>query len=95
MGEPEREMGLLDDWRQVEGFLKSERWTKGEASFVMPIRDKQGRYAQAKVKDIDFEPDAVEYQKNIRWWEVVIEDAPLKQGEDKKDFLSLYKKNIL
>lgn len=78
-----------------KGFLKAKDGQKGEASLVMPIRDKQGRYAQAKVKDIDFEPDAVEYQKNIRWWEVVIEDAPLKQGEDKKDFLSLYKKEYL
>lgn len=87
-----------DDWTiggRWKDFLKVKDGQKREASLVMPIQDKPGRYAQAKMKDIDFEPDAVEYQKNIRWWEVVIEDAPLKQGEDKKDFISLYKKEYL
>ncbi|MBO5032669.1 MAG: hypothetical protein J6D08_12430 [Lachnospiraceae bacterium] len=87
------------DWWQIggrwKGFLKAKDGNKGEISLVAPIADREGEYAQAKVGDINFEPDPERYQKNLRWWEVVVEDSPLRAWEDKREFLSFYKKEYL
>lgn len=46
----------------------------------------------AQVKDIDFTPDLknVEYYK--RFWEIKVEDSPLREGEKEEDFRSFYNK---
>lgn len=87
------------DWWQIggrwKGFLKAKSGNKGDISLVAPIPDREGEFAQAKVGDINFEPDPERYKRNIRWWEVVVEDSPLRDGEEKRDFLSFYKKEYL
>lgn len=86
------------DWWQIggrwKGFLKASGGEKGEISLVYPIEDERGKYAQARVGDIDFEPDQENYNKNLRWWEVVVENSPLRPGESEKDFFSAYKKEF-
>lgn len=87
------------DWWQIggrwKGLLKAKDGNKGEISLVAPIPDREGRCAQAKVGDINFDPDPEVYQKNLRWWEVVVEDSPLRAGENKNDFLSYYTNEYL
>lgn len=87
------------DWWQIggrwKGFLKAKEGNKGESSLVMPVHTKEGEYAQARVRDIDFSPDMERYKKNARWWEVVIEGSELEPGEKKEDFLNFYKKEYL
>lgn len=82
------------DWYSIggrwKGLLKAKAGIHGESSLVMPIR-----CSSAKVKDIDFTPDKTEYEKALRWWEVVIEDSPLRPGEKKEDFFNFYKKEYL
>lgn len=86
------------DWWQIggrwKGFLKASGGEKGEISLVYPIEDERGKYAQARVGDIDFEPDQENYNKKLRWWEVVVENSPLRPGESEKDFFSAYKKEF-
>ena len=87
------------DWYSIggrwKGLLKAKAGIHGESSLVMPIENKEGRYSSAKVKDIDFTPDKTKYEKALRWWEVVIEDSPLRPGENKEDFFNFYKKEYL
>lgn len=51
-----------------------------------------GTSNNAKLSDIDFSMDKDTYAKSIRFWEVVVEDSPLKDGEKKDDFWNFYKK---
>lgn len=87
------------DWYSIggrwKGILKAKKGDKGESSFVCPIKDKDGRFSSAKIKDIDFSPDTEKYNNALRWWEVVMEDSPLKPGERKSDFFNYYKKEYL
>lgn len=87
------------DWYRIggrwKGMLKAKKGDKGEPSFVCPIKDKDGRFSSAKIKDIDFSPDTEKYNNALRWWEVVMEDSPLKPGERKSDFFNYYKKEYL
>jgi hypothetical protein len=46
----------------------------------------------AQVKDIDFTPDVENVEKCKRFWEVVVEDSPLQEGEKEEDFRSFYNK---
>ena len=87
------------DWWVIggrwKGLLKAKEGNHGEISLLCPIPNEPGRYSQAKVKNIDFTPDKEEYEKHLRWWEVVMEDSPLRPGEDKSDFLNFYNKEYL
>lgn len=82
------------DWYQVggrwKGLLKASVGEHGEPSLVSPRKDIKGRYDIAKVKDIDFTPDQEQYDNAIRFWEVVVEGAELKDGENKDDFFTPY-----
>ena len=70
------------DWYQVGG-----RWTG-------MIRKKDGTTADiCKIADIDFEPDQSQYNKSLRFWEIVVEDSPLLPGE--KEPFNFYKKEYL
>ena len=87
------------DWWQIggrwKGFLKAKEGKVGAKSLVYPIEDEQGRYAQSKVADIDFEPNKDKYDKALRWWEVVVEGSPLKDGEEERNFLNFYNREYL
>lgn len=66
------------DWWEEGG-----RWEK----FLL-LKDGT-RANSAKLKDIDFSPDHEEYQKALRYWDLVVENAPLEPGE--KMPFNLYK----
>lgn len=72
------------DWWQVGG-----SWNKFLKSFSGERCD------EAKVADIDFEIDFHIYNRNLRWWEVVVEESPLREGEKESDFFHIYKKEYL
>ncbi len=44
-------------------------------------------------KELDLSVDKEEYDSAIRFWEVVVEDSPLKSGENPDDFRTFYNKN--
>lgn len=67
------------DWYVIGG-----RWSNN----VLLKND--GRCDFAKLKDINFGVDNKQYVKNIRFWEIVVEDQPLKYGEERP--FNLYKK---
>lgn len=66
------------------GKLKAINGEHGEGGLFTPNPRKNGKYDIAKVADIDFSPNQDSYDTAIRWWEVVVEGAPLKENEDKK-----------
>ena len=54
------------------------------------LRLKDGTRANsAQIKDIDFNPDEKEYERALRFWDIVVEHAPLKICEEKP--FSFYK----
>lgn len=59
------------DWYVVGG-----RWRN-----LLKLKD-GSRADYAKIKDIDFSPDMVAYKKAERFWEIVVEGQPLKEGEE-------------
>lgn len=86
------------DWYQVggrwSGILKATCGYDGYPSItnlLARITAKPGRYDSAKIKDIDFQPDPETRQRAYRFWEVVVEGSPLAEGEDSRNFFSLYK----
>ena len=87
------------DWWQIggrwNGSLKAKDGKNGDINLVCPIHNQQGRYSQARVADIDFQPDEEKDTRNLRWWEVVIEGSPLREGENKDDFYCFYKKEYI
>ncbi len=72
------------DWWKVGG-----RWNKLLKTF------NGGRCAEARVADINFGMDLCHYNKNLRWWEVVVEESPIRAGEKEDDFFNIYKKEYL
>ena len=59
------------DWYVVGG-----RWKN-----LLKLKD-GSRADYAKIKDIDFSPDMVAYKEAERFWEIVVEGQPLKEGEE-------------
>ena len=53
--------------------------------------NRPGFYDQAQIKDIDFSVDPEQYARAERFWEVVVEGLPLRDGEKKEDFSFFYK----
>ena len=84
------------DWWQVGGrwvgMLKAKDGRIGEQSLVYPKKVTPGFFDIAKIKDIDFTPDKDAYDRAIRFWEVVVEEQPLKEGEVKEHFDTFWRK---
>lgn len=76
------------------GKLKAINGEHGEGGLFTPNPRKNGKYDIAKVADIDFSPNQDAYDTAIRWWEVVVEGAPLKENEDKKRFLQFLQNGV-
>lgn len=83
------------DWYSVggrfPGRLKSKNGKHGEGSAFNANPRVDGEFDSARVGDIDFSMDMDEYNKAIRYWEVVVEKQPLKEGENERDFINWYK----
>ena len=67
------------DWYVVGG-----RWSN-----LLKLKD-GSRADYAKIKNIDFTPDKVAYDEAIKFWEIVVEERPLTEGEEEP--FSLYRK---
>lgn len=85
------------DWYEIGG-----RWygmlklkpgasgQKGNPSWTVKEANEE-HCDQALVRDIDFTPDPKEYNAAQRFWEVVVEGAPLREGEAEGNFFTLWK----
>lgn len=88
------------DWYQIGGrfsdmlkLLPDRVGNHGERSWTnegLPYAE--DRCDQAQVKDVDFSIDQLAYDEAIRFWEVCVEGAPLKDGEDSKKYHTFYRK---
>ncbi|MDD7755241.1 MAG: hypothetical protein PUJ51_12170 [Clostridiales bacterium] len=83
------------DWYQIggrwRGLLKAKKGEIGERSFFdINGGYNSNEYDSALVSDLHFDIDQEEYDKYIRFWEIVVEDSPLKEGEEKP--VNWYKK---
>lgn len=67
------------DWWQIGG--RYSNWFKTKAGQAV-------NYSQ--IGDLDLSLDQELYQKALRFWEVVVENSPLRPDEDKDDFYSFY-----
>lgn len=83
------------DWYVIggrfPGRLKSKNGEHGEGSAFRDNPRADGEFDSARVGDIDFSMDMDEYNRAIRFWEVVVEKQPLKEDENKDDFFNLYR----
>lgn len=91
------------DWWQVGGrwidniLVKGEDYIKVKRSFFDLSKDKKSPdgYTWASggiIKDIDFNKTMEgEYEKAIRFWELIVEEQPLKDGEEKP--FNMFKKD--
>lgn len=83
------------DWYSIggrfPGRLKSKNGSHGEGSAFNDNPMIDGEFDSARVGDIDFSPDMDKYNKAIRFWEVVVDKEPLKEGENEDDFFNLYR----
>lgn len=84
------------DWYSIggrfPGRLKAGAGQHGEGSAFHANPRVNGEFDSARVGDIDFSPDMDEYNKAIRYWEVVVEGRPLKDGEKEDDFFNFRRK---
>ena len=83
------------DWYVIggrfSGGLKAKNGEHGEDSAFNANPRVDGEFDSARVGDIDFSMDMDEYNKAIRYWEVVVEKQPLKDGEKEDDFCNWYR----
>lgn len=83
------------DWYSIggrfPGLLKATTGTHGDGSAFHINPRVDGEFDSARVGDIDFSPDMDEYNKAIRYWEVVVEKQPLKANENPDHFTNWYR----
>lgn len=83
------------DWYSIggrfPGRLKAKTGHHGEGSAFRNNPRIDGEFDSARVGDIDFSLDMNEYNKAIRYWEVVVEKQPLKENENKDNFFNFYR----
>lgn len=66
---------------------------RGERSWTNANQPSRAGYcSQAQLKDVDFSPDQEVYDKECRFWEVVVEGDSIREGEDPKQFYTPYKR---
>ena len=83
-----------DYWRvggRYRGLVKAESGDLGDKAWeVSERKDDAGYFDSARIKDINFSPDQTEYNRAIRFWEVVVEHNELKPDENIDNFWSFY-----
>jgi hypothetical protein len=95
------------DWYQVGGRWGGSLKLKKESIMNYfneeELSDEQKEYLEtngfcsdsAYIKDIDFSPDPQKYEEYKRFYEVVVDGAPLKDGEKKEEFETFYRPSYL
>lgn len=57
-------------------------WTEGGRwEGFLKLKGSDKRVNSAKIKDVDFSPDPDEYQKALRFWDIVVDHKPILLGE--------------
>ena len=69
------------DWYDVGG-----RWSDS-----LPLKDTNESVDEAKIGDIDFIKSDVDEDAIRRYWDVVVNNAPLREDEDRRQFLTFWK----
>ena len=69
------------DWYEIGGRFRR----------IMPLKN-GSKMTTAKIKDINFDRDDEIYEKEKRFWELVVEEQPLKEGE--KEPINWYTKEF-
>lgn len=69
------------DWYEIGGHFRR----------TMPLKNGT-KITAAKIKDINFDRDDEVYEKEKRFWELVVEEQPLKEGE--KEPINWYSKSF-
>lgn len=90
-----------DYWRlggRFRGLLKAKKGNLGKLAWEhtagnRSYTDKPNQFDNAQLKDLILERDEKQYQKALRFWDVVVEGAPLIDGESKEDFFSVWNEN--
>ena len=58
------------------------------------LKTKDGKKCdEAHIKDLDFSINQNEYNHALRFWDVIVDHAPLEPGEQKSDFCTFYNEN--
>ena len=68
------------DWYVIGGRFDDLLKLKPEA--VDPNYEDYTRTSSAPLKDLDFSIDKEEYEEYLRWWDIVVNKAPLREGEE-------------
>lgn len=86
------------DWYSIggrfPGRLKAKEGNHGDGSAFRNNPMVDGEFDSARIGDVDFSIDMEKYNKAIRFWEVVVEKQPLKEGENQKDFFDYYREGF-
>lgn len=68
-------------------------WWEPGGRFSGLLKNKDGnRIDQGRIKDLVFDLDKSEYRHRLRYWDVVVNDSPLKDGETKDYFFNMFNK---
>lgn len=74
------------DWYSIggrfPGLLKAKKGEHGEGSAFKDNPRVDGEFDVARIGDIDFSPDQEAYEEAERLWEIIVEGAPLRDGEE-------------
>jgi len=98
------ENGYWDGWRiggryrraipASQGSVEEVAWEYKMSPEDLEDREQNRKnyYDSTQLKYLDLSSNIKVYNKELRFWEVVVEGQPIREDEDKKDFLNLYKK---
>lgn len=68
-------------------------WWEPGGRFSGTLKNKDGnRIDEGRIKDLVFDLDKSEYRYRLRYWDVVVNDSPLKPGETEDYFFNMFKK---
>ena len=68
-------------------------WWEPGGRYSGLLKNKNGTpIDEGRIKDLDLDLDEAEYQYRLRYWDVVVNDSPLRPGETKDSFFNRFKK---
>lgn len=92
--EDHEDESFSEDGGRLSTYNPNSKWDwwceGGRWSGLLKVKDKNGVLVyddSAQIKNIDFSPDTEEAARHERWWDVVIDGSPLKEYEDKFQFM--------
>lgn len=87
-----------EDGNELSTYNPKSKWdwwvVGGRWSGALTTKDGE-RVNGGLVKDLNLGIDKEQYERSLRWYEVAVEGAPLREGEDKEDFFCFYNPDYL